>query len=183
MKKIIILLITIITATAVCVIAQNKGAQNAQASAQSQVKKSVKKTEVIKGKIASIDTAKGEITIKRWEKSKGRIVKLNVEQMSPLKAGYRVKIEMKDNIAEKIEVIIEPVTIQGEITSINSEKNEITIKTGITEKIITVPAPQITALKIGNKVKVKMIGDKFDSLKVIKNKTLNKPKKAKKAPK
>lgn len=72
--------------------------------------------------------------------------------------------------------------VMGEITAVNAEKNEITLKVkkDKTEKTFSVDAKEIASLKAGQEVKIKLMDGKVESIKAIKHEVKH-PKAEKKA--
>jgi predicted dinucleotide-binding enzyme len=69
-------------------------------------KEAVKKAEVVKGEIVSIDTAKNEVVVKDAKTNAERAVVVDPKEIAQLKKGDKVKAILKEgtNAAEKIKV-------------------------------------------------------------------------------
>lgn len=63
--------------------------------------------------------------------------------------------------------------VMGEITAVNMEKNEITLKVkkDKTEKTFSVDAKEIAKLKVGQEIKMKLVDGKVETIKEVKHQT------------
>ena len=75
-------------------------------------KKAQVKTEVIKGKIISIDTAKNEIVIKNNKTGTEKAIAVDPKVISSLKTDEEVKVTLKagSNIAEHVKKLVKTTT-------------------------------------------------------------------------
>jgi predicted dinucleotide-binding enzyme len=69
-------------------------------------KEAVKKAEVVKGEIVSIDTAKNEVVVKDAKANAEKTIVVDPKEITNLKKGEKVKAILKEgtNTAEKIKV-------------------------------------------------------------------------------
>jgi len=104
MKKITVILIALIF---LCGMSALSFAQTVHTGKKPEVK-----TEVIKGKIVSIDTAKNEIVVKDNKAGIDKTIAVDPKAIASLKTDEEVKIRVKEgsNIAESVREIVKTVT-------------------------------------------------------------------------
>ena len=105
MKKITVILVVLLL---ICAMSTLSFAQTPQSTV---AKKAAVNTEIIRGKIISIDTTKNEIVVKENKTGKEKTIAVDPKVISSLKVGENVKVTLKaeSNIAEKVREIIKPV--------------------------------------------------------------------------
>jgi hypothetical protein len=103
MKKIAIILVVLLL---ICGMSALSFAQTSQTTT---AKKAEVSTEVIKGKIISIDTARNEIVLKENKTGTEKTISVAPAVISSLKVGEEVKVTLKagSNVAEKVKEITE----------------------------------------------------------------------------
>lgn len=105
MRKITVILVALIF---LCGMSTLSFAQTAQVKS---AKKAEVKTEVIKGKIISIDTAKNEIVVKDNKAGVEKTIAVDPKAISSLKTDEEVRIRVKEgtNVAESVREIVKTV--------------------------------------------------------------------------
>ena len=105
MKKISVILVVLLL---VCAVATLSFAQPPQATG---AKKAEAATEIVRGKIISIDTVKNEIVVKENKTGTEKTIAVDPAVISSLKTDENVKVTLKagNNVAEKVKEIIKPV--------------------------------------------------------------------------
>jgi len=105
MKKITVILVALLL---ICGMTTLNFAQTSQATGAKKAKVS---TEVIRGKIISIDTVKNEIVVKENKTGTEKTIAVDPTVISSLKTDENVKVTLKagSNVAEKVKEIIKPV--------------------------------------------------------------------------
>lgn len=101
MKKITVILVALLL---ICAMSPLSFAQTSQGRG---VKKAAVNTEVIRGKIISIDTAKNEIVVKENKTGTEKTIVVDPTVISSLKVDEDVKVTLKarSNVAEKVKKI------------------------------------------------------------------------------
>jgi len=102
MRKITVILTALFL---VCALTVLSSAQTAQATGS---KKPVASSEVVRGKIISIDTVKNEIVVKENKTGTEKTIAVDPKVISTLKIEENVKVTLKSgtNVAEKIKEIV-----------------------------------------------------------------------------
>ena len=103
MKKITIILFALLL---ICGMSALSFAQTPEKTA---AKKAEVSTEIVRGKIVSIDTGKNEIVVKENKTEKESTIVVSPEVISSLKVGEKVKVTLKagSNVAERVKEITE----------------------------------------------------------------------------
>ncbi len=106
MKKITVILGALLL---MCAMSTLNLAQAAQATG---VKKAAVNTEIIRGKIISIDTAKNEIVVKENKTGAEKTIAVDPTVISSLKVDEDVKVTLKagSNVAERVKKIVKKTT-------------------------------------------------------------------------
>jgi len=105
MKKISVILVVLLL---VCAVTTFGFAQSSQATG---TKKAGVATEIVRGKITSIDTGKNEIVVKENKTGTEKTIAVDPALIPSLKTDENVKVTLKSgsNVAEKVKEIIKPV--------------------------------------------------------------------------
>ena len=105
MKKITVILVALLL---ICAMSPLSFAQTSQGRG---VKKAAVNTEIIRGKIISINTAKNEIVVKENKTGTEKTIAVDPAVIPSLKTDENVKVTLRagSNVAEKVKEIIKPV--------------------------------------------------------------------------
>jgi predicted dinucleotide-binding enzyme len=106
MKKITVILVALLL---ICTMSPLSFAQTSQGRG---VKKAAVNTEIIRGKIISINTAKNEIVVKENKTGTEKTIVVDPTVISSLKVDEDVKVALKagSNVAEKVNKIVKKTT-------------------------------------------------------------------------
>lgn len=105
MKKITVILVALL------LICSMSTLSFAQTSPVKTAKKAKVSTEIIRGKIVSIDSAKNEIVIKDNKTGLEKSILVNAKEVGSLKVGEELKVTLKSgtNIAESVKKIVHKI--------------------------------------------------------------------------
>lgn len=98
MKKISVILVALFLTCAISTVIF------AQTSQKASAKKSTAKSEVVIGKIISIDTAKNEIVVKADKSGMEKTISVNIKVISTLKADDQVKVRLQKDSSIAVSV-------------------------------------------------------------------------------
>jgi len=106
MKKITVILVALLL---ICAMSTLSFAQTSQGTG---AKKAVVNTEIIRGKIISIDTAKNEIVVKENKTGTEKAISIDPKVIATLKIDDQVKVTLKEgsNIAASVKKIVKKTT-------------------------------------------------------------------------